>query len=179
MEKRAILSAEQIDLTVKRLCFQLLERHKNLSNTVLIGLQPRGVHFARRVAETLALLSGESIAYGELDVTFYRDDFRRGDGHLKANPTRIDFLIEDKKVVLIDDVLFTGRTIRAGFDALLHYGRPASVELMVLIERSWSRQFPIEADYLGKSTNTLKSQKVKVEWAGVDADSDQVLLITQ
>lgn len=141
----------------------MLENNIDLENTVLIGLQPRGIFLSDQIVEEIKKeLPGGKVEYGKLDITFYRDDIRKG-LHI-ANHTDIPFSIEGKKCVLIDDVLFTGRTIRAALDALLDFGRPEKVELCVLIDRRFSRQLPIQPDYVGKSVDSIISQKVKVEW---------------
>lgn len=141
----------------------MLENSSDMDNTVLIGLQPRGVFLSDRIVDEIKKeLPGEKIQYGKLDITFYRDDIRK-ELHI-ANRTDIPFSIEGKRVVLIDDVLYTGRTIRAALDALLDFGRPEKVELCVLIDRRFSRQLPIQPDYVGKSIDSIVSQKVKVEW---------------
>lgn len=172
---KTLLTNQQIGLTIKRLAHQLLENHVQLANTVLIGLQPRGVFLSDRIVHEIQQ-SGEAkeIAYGKLDITFYRDDVRK-EIHV-PNPMDIQFSVEDKNVVLIDDVLYTGRTIRAALDALMDFGRPAKVELMVLIDRRYSRQLPIQADYIGKSIDSIVTQKVKVLWKEKDAD-DAVVLV--
>lgn len=160
---KPVLSAQNLGITIKRLAHQVLENSDNLDNTVLIGLQPRGVFLSDRIVEEIKKeLPGQKIQYGKLDITFYRDDIRK-ELHV-ANQTDIPFSIEDKRVVLIDDVLYTGRTIRAALDALLDFGRPQKVELCVLIDRRFSRQLPIQPDYAGKSIDSIISQKVKVEW---------------
>lgn len=160
---KSILSEQQLAITIKRLAHQVLENHADLENTIIIGLQPRGVFLSDQVVEEIKKeLSPDKIQYGKLDITFYRDDIRK-ELHI-ANHTDIPFSIEGKKVILIDDVLYTGRTIRAAMDALLDFGRPDKVELCVLIDRRFSRQFPIQPDYTGKSIDTIISQKVKVEW---------------
>lgn len=160
---KTILSEQQVALTVKRLAHQVLEQHLKLDNTVIIGLQPRGVFLSdRMVHELSALVEPSSISYGKLDITFYRDDVRT-ELHV-ANKTDIPFSIEGKQVVLIDDVLWTGRTIRAALDALLDFGRPLKVELCVLIDRRFNRQLPIQPDYTGRAIDTITTQKVKVFW---------------
>jgi pyrimidine operon attenuation protein/uracil phosphoribosyltransferase len=160
---KIILDKKQLALTIQRLSYQLLENHGNFDNTVLIGMQPRGVLLADRMYENLKqILPNNTINYGRMDITFYRDDLRKS---LHApNKTDILFSIEDKNVVLIDDVLYTGRSIRAALDALIDFGRPQKVELCVLINRKFSRQLPIQPDYSGKSIDSIVSQKVKVEW---------------
>ena len=160
---RSILSEKQLGITIKRLAHQILENNDDLASTVFIGIQPRGVYLADQiVAELKKQISGNPVLYGKLDITFYRDDIRK-ELHI-ANQTEIPFSIEGKKVVLIDDVLYTGRTIRAALDALLDYGRPEKVELCVLIDRRFSRELPIQPDYVGKAIDSIISQKVKVEW---------------
>lgn len=164
---KTILSEAQLAITIKRLSNQLLENHLSLKDTVLIGIQPRGIHFSDRVVKELSeQMPTEKIKYGKLDITFYRDDVRQGLHTL--NHTDIPFSIENKNVVLIDDVLYTGRTIRAALDALLDFGRPAKVELCVLIDRRFSRQLPIQPDYVGKAIDSIISQKVIVFWKGKD-----------
>ena len=167
---RPILSEQQLDITIKRLAHQVLENNSDLANTVVIGLQPRGIFLSDRIVEEMQKeMPGTGIQYGKLDITFYRDDIRK-QLHI-ANRTDIPFSIENKRVVLIDDVLYTGRTIRAALDALLDFGRPEKVELCVLIDRRFSRQLPIQPDYTGKSIDSIISQKVKVEW-----DKKEVIL---
>lgn len=167
---RPILSEQQLGITIKRLAHQVLENNSDLGNTVVIGLQPRGIFLSDRIVEEIQKeMPGTIIQYGKLDITFYRDDIRQ-QLHV-ANRTDIPFSIENKRVVLIDDVLYTGRTIRAALDALLDFGRPEKVELCVLIDRRFSRQLPIQPDYTGKSIDSIISQKVKVEW-----DKKEVIL---
>ena len=177
MQPRVILNSTQLQLTINRLCYQLIENHNDFSNTVLIGLQPRGKYLLNAVTAQLAQINKKlPVINGNLDITFYRDDFRRGDV-LKANTTEIDFEVEGKKVVLIDDVLYTGRTIRAGLEAINHFGRHASVELLVLIDRRFSSHLPIQPDYTGKTVDSVTKEKLKVEWKGIDK-KNQVLLYT-
>ena len=165
-----ILNKPQLHLTILRLAHQLMENHLHLNELVFIGLQPRGVQVSKLIVDNIQkLYPDEKIAYGILDITFYRDDIRE-ELHV-ANKTDIPFSIEGKKVILIDDVLYTGRTIRAALDALQDFGRPKKVELCVLVDRRFSRELPIQPDYFGKAIDTLVSQKVKVEW-----DTEQVIL---
>ncbi|TMI62942.1 MAG: bifunctional pyr operon transcriptional regulator/uracil phosphoribosyltransferase PyrR [Bacteroidetes bacterium] len=172
---KSILSEQQLAITIKRLAHQLLENHVNLENTVLIGLQPRGIFLSDRIVEEIKKeIPGGEILYGKLDITFYRDDIRK-ELH-NANRTDIPFSIENKNVVLIDDVLYTGRTIRAALDALLDFGRPEKVELCVLIDRRFSRQLPIQADYAGKSIDSIVTQKVKVLWKSKDGKDEVIFL---
>lgn len=177
MQKRLILSKQLFDITVDRLCQQLIENHQNFNNTIILGLQPRGIFLANLVKKRISELTGHLLPLGYLDTTFHRDDFRRRDIPKQANETKIDFIIEDKNVVLIDDVLFTGRSVRAAMDAMLAFGRPVKVELLVLINRKYSRDLPIAPDYVGKNVNTIASQKVSVEWGIQGANGNCVYLI--
>jgi pyrimidine operon attenuation protein/uracil phosphoribosyltransferase len=177
MQKRLILSERLFQITVDRLCQQLIENHQNFKNTVILGLQPRGIHLADLVKDRIKELTTHQLPIGYLDTTFHRDDFRRRDIPKQANETKVNFIIEDKNVVLIDDVLFTGRSVRAAMDAMLGFGRPAKVELLVLVNRKYSRDLPIEPDYVGTNVNTVATQKVKVEWKGQGAKENSVYLI--
>lgn len=163
MQKKLILDSDLLDITLSRLCQQLIENHQDFAETVIIGLQPRGVLLAEIIHQKLEKILKKTIPLGLLDTTFHRDDYRRREIPVKATETRIPFVIEAKKVVLVDDVLFTGRTVRAAMDAMISFGRPAKVELLVLIDRKYNRDLPIAPDYVGKIVNTLASQKVLVE----------------
>jgi pyrimidine operon attenuation protein/uracil phosphoribosyltransferase len=172
---KTLLTSQQIALTVKRLAHQLLENHVALADTVIIGLQPRGIFLSDRIVQEMKnSREVANISYGKLDITFYRDDVRK-EIHV-PNQTSVNFSVEEKNVVLIDDVLYTGRTIRAALDALMDFGRPAKVELMVLIDRRYSRQLPIQADYIGRSIDSIITQRVKVLWSDNDG-TDEVVLI--
>ncbi len=177
MERKQLLTSKELDVILHRLACQLIENHTDFSDTVLIGLQPRGVFLAQRL---VAMLGKEyqvvGIQYGALDITFFRDDFRRGEKPLAANTTDIPFLVEDKKVVFIDDVLYTGRSIRAALTALQSFGRPSKVELLVLIDRRFSRDLPIQPDYIGKAVDAINKERVVVNWASQDGE-DAVYLI--
>lgn len=178
MEKRVILNSKHFGITLKRLAAQLIENHKDFSNTALIGLQPRGIHVLERLKQILETELGHEIQCGQLDITFYRDDFRRREIPLIPSATNIDFIIENKNVVLIDDVLFSGRTIRSGLDAILTFGRPNKVELLTFIDRRFERHLPIQPDYSGKTVDTLSTQRVSVEWEEIEGE-DKVILFTQ
>lgn len=176
MKPKIVLEKKAFQLTIKRLCYQLIENHNDFSKSVIIGLQPRGVFLAKRIHKELStILKTKKIELGTLDVTFYRDDFRKKE--LIPNATDINFIIEDKNVILIDDVLFSGRTIRAGLDAMLAFGRPADVELLVLIDRRLNRNLPIQAKYVGKTIDSVASENVKVTWTETDG-SDSVFIFS-
>ena len=161
-----ILDKDQLHLTLKRLAHQLIENHYPFTDTCFIGIQPRGIPVSDYVIQYLSsLYPGMALNYGKLDITFYQDDIRR-QLHVPS-VTDLPFSIENRKVVLIDDVLYTGRTIRAAMDALLDNGRPSKVELCVLVDRRYSRQLPIQPDYCGKAIDSFITQKVKV-WLGED-----------
>jgi pyrimidine operon attenuation protein/uracil phosphoribosyltransferase len=165
MKSRIILEKKQLEITLNRLCYELIERLGDFSNTALIGMQPRGIFLSRRIKDNLIhILGKQPFEYGELDISFYRDDFRRGHDQIVPSELKIDFNIQDKKIVLIDDVLYTGRSIRSALDALTDFGRPGKVELLVLIDRVYSRDLPIQPDYIGMSVDTRAHDKVKVEW---------------
>ena len=171
---KSILTQKQIELTVKRLAHQILENHLHLENTVLIGIQPRGIFLSDRIVnEMKRLIPAEKILYGKLDITFYRDDIRK---ELKlANTTEIPFSTAGKNIIIIDDVLWTGRTIRSALDALIDFGRPSKIELCVLIDRRFSRELPIQSDYVGRAIDTFPSQKVFVRWKE-NFGKDEVIL---
>ncbi|MCT4560569.1 MAG: bifunctional pyr operon transcriptional regulator/uracil phosphoribosyltransferase PyrR [Crocinitomicaceae bacterium] len=177
MGKQIILHPKQFELTINRLCFQLIENHRNFEDTVIIGLQPRGIHVVTRLKLRLEEILGKEVTCGNLDITFYRDDFRRREKPLIPSATNINFSIENKNIVLVDDVLFTGRTIRSGLDALLAFGRPKQVELLTMIDRRFKRHLPIQADYVGKTVDTLVSERVSVEWKDVEGE-DRVVLFS-
>lgn len=178
MQNLTLLDGQKFQITLQRLCHQLIENHNDFSNSVIIGIQPRGTYLANRIAEELKqIIPNANILHGNLDNTFYRDDFRRNDSPLLPNSTKIDFIIEGKKVILVDDVLWTGRTIRATMDAMLAFGRPEKVELLVLVDRRYSRQLPIEPDYIGIKVDSISSQKVIVSWKEAD-EEDKVILIS-
>ena len=175
-QPRVILDSKSFGLTIDRLCCQLIENHNDFKQSVIIGLQPRGIFLAQRIHKLISQKTGnKNIPYGSLDITFYRDYFRRGEPHIPKS-TQMDFIIEDKKVILVDDVLFTGRTIRAGLDAMLAFGRPQLVELLVLVDRRFSRHLPIMPNYVGITVDTISTEKVSVEWKEADG-GDKVLLM--
>ena len=176
MKLRALLTKEEIHIILNRLACQLVENHGDFKNSVLIGLQPRGKYLAERLKTLLEDKYGiEQVALGFLDTTFFRDDFRRRDAPLEANSTKINFLVEDKKVVFIDDVLYSGRSVRAGLTAIQSFGRPKEIELLVLIDRRFSRHLPIQPDYKGRQVDVLNKDKVIVTWLN-EGQEDEVLI---
>ncbi len=165
MSQKVLLSSKEIHIILHRLACQLLENHLNFSDTVLIGIQPRGSFLANRLAKILKEeYKVSDIKLGLLDITFFRDDFRRSHKPLEASNTNIDFLIEGKNVVLIDDVLYTGRSIRAALTAIQSFGRPQEIELLTLIDRRFSRHLPIQPNYRGRQVDAINDEKVKVMW---------------
>jgi pyrimidine operon attenuation protein/uracil phosphoribosyltransferase len=170
-----LISEQQLPSIIKRLAHQILETYPGLANTVIVGLQPRGVFLSDKIVAALQQeLSPEQVVYGKLDITFFRDDIRR-ELHLPTE-TDLPFSIEGKTVILIDDVLYTGRTIRAALDALLSFGRPSKVALCVLVDRKPSRELPIQPDFAGKEMDTLTLHKVKVRWKEHEGVDDVILL---
>ncbi|MEL7145066.1 MAG: bifunctional pyr operon transcriptional regulator/uracil phosphoribosyltransferase PyrR [Bacteroidota bacterium] len=176
MQRRLLLNQERLKITIARLCQQLIENHGNFDDSVILGMQPKGIYLAERIAGNLEKQLGKQIPLGFLDTTFYRDDFRRRDEPLKPNETKVPFIIERKNVILIDDVLYTGRSVRAALDAMIAFGRPARVEFLVLIDRLYSRQVPVEASYIGKKVNTNEDEKVSVELTDQGGD-DKIWLV--
>ncbi|MBE14770.1 MAG: bifunctional pyr operon transcriptional regulator/uracil phosphoribosyltransferase PyrR [Dokdonia sp.] len=165
MSQKVLLNATEVNIILHRLACQLIENHTDFSETVLIGIQPRGIFLAERIAKLLReSYHIKEVVLGYLDITFYRDDFRRSEKILEANKTKIDFVVENKKVVFIDDVLYTGRSINAALTALQSFGRPQEVELMCLIDRRFSRHLPIQPDYRGRQVDAINEEKVKVSW---------------
>ncbi|PQJ23556.1 bifunctional pyr operon transcriptional regulator/uracil phosphoribosyltransferase PyrR [Tenacibaculum sp. SG-28] len=165
MSRKTLLTEKEIEIILHRLACQLIENHNDFSNTVLIGLQPRGSYLAHRLEKLLRNdYKIKDLQLGLLDITFYRDDFRRREAPLEATSTEINFLIEGKKVVIIDDVLYSGRSVRSALTAMQSYGRPDSIELLVLIDRRFSRHLPIQPNYRGRQVDAINKEKVVVHW---------------
>jgi len=178
MQNLTLLDGKKFQITLQRLCRQLIENHDDFSKSVIIGIQPRGIYLAKRIAvELRKILPGKEILQGDLDITFYRDDFRRRESQLVPNQTKIDFIIENKKVIMMDDVLWTGRTIRAAMDALQAFGRPDKVELLALVDRRYSRHIPVSPDYVGIEVDSIASQRVVVSWVETDGE-DKIVLVS-
>ena len=176
ISRKELLNQIDISVTIERLCQQLIEEHDDFSETVIVGIQPRGILLSSRIIDRLATIDNNiKISSGNIDIAFYRDDLRRRKIPVIPEVMDMNLTIEGKNVVLIDDVLYTGRSVRAAIDALMTFGRPNSVELLVLINRRFSRHLPIEANYIGKTINTLESEKVIVEWREIHK-TDRVLI---
>lgn len=175
---RIILEQGKFQILLRRLSHQLVEDHGTFAETCLVGLQPRGIHLGNRIHEQLSLITeNDQIDFGKLDITFYRDDFRSRKKPLQASQMEMDFLVEDRKVILIDDVLYTGRSVAAALNALQHYGRAKSVELLTLIDRRFNRHLPVHPDYTGMTIDALDEAYVRVEWEEMHG-ADRVILFS-
>jgi pyrimidine operon attenuation protein / uracil phosphoribosyltransferase len=177
---RVLLDAEAVERTLSRIAHEIIERNAPFERIALVGIHTRGVPLAQRLRRLIAERAGECVALGTLDITFYRDDVqvRGGEAPLHAQPvvraTRLDFPLEGMTCILVDDVLYTGRTIRAAIDALFDYGRPARVQLAVLVDRG-HRELPIRPDYVGKNLPTSRAERVNVRVTEVDG-ADEVTI---
>ena len=179
MSQKVLLNSKEVNIILHRLACQLIEKHSDFTNTVLVGIQPRGKFLADRLCKVLREdYRIKNVKLGYLDITFFRDDFRRGEKPLEANTTEIDFMVENKNVVFIDDVLYTGRSIRAALTAIQSFGRPSEIELLTLIDRRFSRHLPIQPDYRGRQVDAINNEKVKVNWIENDGE-DSVYLINK
>ena len=177
MSQKVLLTSKEVNIILHRLACQLIEKHLDFSNSVLVGIQPRGVFLANRIKDILEQeYAIKGLKLGYLDITFFRDDFRTSDKQLEANQTKIDFLVENKNVIFIDDVLYTGRSINAALTAIQSFGRPSEVELLVLIDRRFSRHLPIQPDYRGRQVDVFNNEKVKVHWRENDGE-DSVYMV--
>ena len=177
MSQKVLLNAKEVNIILHRLACQLIENHTHFKDTVLVGLQPRGTFLANRLKKILVEEYGiTDLKLGLLDITFFRDDFRRTDQPLEANKTTINFVVEDKRVVFIDDVLYTGRSIRAALTAIQSFGRPSEVELLTLIDRRFSRHLPIQPNYRGRQVDAINEERVKVNWKDNEGE-DVVYLV--
>jgi len=177
IEERQILNQKDIQITIERLCQQLIEHHGDFKNTVIVGVQPRGTFLSNRIiAKLKQLLKTTNFESGSLDISFYRDDLRRRDEPIVPEVMDMNLSLEDKTVILVDDVLFTGRSIRSAIDALMAFGRPKSVELLTLIDRRFSRDLPIQPNYVGRTIDAIDSERVIVEWKEVNG-KDRILMV--
>lgn len=179
MNQKLLLNTQEIEIILHRLACQLIENHHNFEDSILIGIQPRGIFVADRIKNLLEhQYNIQNLQIGYLDITFYRDDFRRGTKTLEANTTQINFVVEGKKVVFIDDVLYTGRSIRSALTAIQSFGRPSEIELLTLIDRRFSRHLPIQPTYKGRQVDAINEEKVKVHWKENEGE-DAVYLISE
>ena len=177
MSEKIVFNHTELDLSVNRLCWQLIENHSDFKETVIVGVQPRGTFLSKRIISQLELLvSPNLIQNGNIDISFYRDDLMRRSAPIVPEVMDMDFSVEGKNVVLVDDVLYTGRSIRSAIDALMAFGRPNTVELLVLINRRFSRHLPIQPNYVGRTIDAIDSERVIVEWEELTA-KDRVLMI--
>ena len=184
---RVISEKEKFDLTIERLCYHLIEDYDNFEDTCIVGIQTGGAQLATRLLQKLAEIlprqrvvkpqasSVGNILFGKLDITFYRDDFRTSKKPLAANVNDMPFVIENQRIILVDDVLYTGRSVQAAMTALNHYGRPKSIKLLVLVERRFNREIPVRPDYIGLSMDSLDDAYVSVEWAESEGE-DRILI---
>jgi len=175
---KVILSQERFALTCERICQQLIEKYDDFQDTCIIGIQDRGAIFSDRIVELLHQNKVKGLDYGKIDISFHRDDYRKRDRPLAPSATEIDFIIEEKKVILIDDVLYTGRSIHAAMSALQQFGRPSQIELLVLVDRRFNRHFPIHPDITGIAVDAIDEAYVKVEWSHLDG-KDQIKLFSK
>ena len=176
IEQRELLNKKEIEITIERLCQQLIENHQDFKNTVIVGVQPRGAFLSNRIITKLqSLISTSTIQSGNVDISFYRDDLMRREDPIVPQVMDMNLSVEGKNVVLIDDVLFTGRSIRSAIDALMAFGRPKSVELLILIDRRFSRHLPIQPNYVGRTIDEIDSERVIVEWKEVNG-KDRILM---
>lgn len=173
-EKSRILDKEAIDKTLERLAHEIVEEHATIEDVAIIGIKNRGAHIAKRIADRITRLSGKDISVGALDITLYRDDLTQVSEQPVVHATEIDFAIDGKKVILVDDVLYTGRTVRCALDALIDFGRPARIQLAVLVDRG-HRELPIKADYVGKNVPTSDKEVVEVRLVETEGKDEVVL----
>ena len=178
MEERPIISPRHFSIIIERLCQQLIEDYEDFENAAIVGVQARGAVLAERIHGRLEAITSHAIEFGKLDITFFRDDFRTRIDPIQANKTEINFSLEGKRIVLIDDVLYRGRTVQAALAALNHFGRPEAVRLLVLVDRRFNRQVPIKPDYVGQSVDAYDKAYVKVEMTE-EGGTDRVLLFPE
>ncbi|CUU10801.1 pyrimidine operon attenuation protein / uracil phosphoribosyltransferase [Candidatus Kryptobacter tengchongensis] len=173
--KEKIMDADDIERTLNRLVYEIVERNKGSKNLAVVGIRTRGEFLAKRIAEKISKLENNQIPVGILDITFYRDDVRLKLRQPEVKTTEINFSIDDRDIILVDDVLFTGRTVRAALDELMDFGRPKTVQLVVLIDRG-NRELPIQADFVGRRVKTSLNEEIRVKLREVDGE-DSVILI--
>lgn len=168
---KIILGSDRFDFTMNRLVHELIENYDDFSNACVIGIQDRGAIFSDAIVDILQEKGIVDFDYGKLDISFHRDDFRRREFPVTPSETTVDFLVEDKNIILVDDVLYTGRTVQAAMAALQQFGRPAQVELLVFVDRRFNRHLPIQADYVGITVDAIDKAYVRVEWAQLDGSN--------
>ena len=173
--KSKLMDPDDLERTIARLTYQIIERNKGLEDIVVIGIQTRGAFLAERVVKKMKELEKKDVPIGILDITLYRDDFRTSLKNPQVQSTDIPFSVNEKIIVLVDDVFYTGRTVRAALDALMDFGRPASIQLAILIDRG-HRELPIEADFIGKKVKTSVGEEIRVRMNEVD-DEDAIYLV--
>lgn len=174
MAKKVLMDSETIDRTIVRMTSEILEKNKGAKNLVVVGVRTRGVHIAERIVNRINKLEKIKPPMGTLDITLYRDDFRRKTEWPKVEKTEIPFSVEDKEVILVDDVIYTGRTTRAALEEIMDFGRPSSIQLVTMVDRG-HRELPIQPDYIGILVNTLSSEKVRVHLKETDG-KDEVIV---
>lgn len=178
MNVNVVLESQDVERTLRRIAHEIVEKNPDMAEVALVGIHTRGVVLAARLHRLLTELTGSEVSLGEIDISFYRDDIqaRSGERQPVVHASRLDFPLEDRTVVLVDDVLFTGRTVRAGIDALFDYGRPARIQLAVLCDRG-HRELPIRPDYVGKNLPTSRHERVAVKLNETDGE-DSVSIIS-
>lgn len=174
-----ILDGPSMNRAITRIAHEIIERNKGIDECILVGIKTRGAFLAKRLAERIEKIEGKAIRTGELDITLYRDDLstKLDDEEAHVQQVDIDYVVKDQKIILVDDVLFTGRTVRAALDAVMDLGRPAQIQLAVLVDRG-HRELPIRADYVGKNIPTSSSEKIVVRLEEVDGEDNVTLLKT-
>ncbi len=183
LDVRVIMDESAIRRALTRIAHEMVEKNKGIEGCVMVGIRTRGVHLAKRIAERIFAIEGVPISVGELDITRYRDDRAldeqtgKTDKSASGEEISLPFSTQDKRIILVDDVLYTGRTIRAALDALMDYGRPQSIQLAVLVDRG-HRELPIRPDYVGKNVPTSRQEKIRVSLTEIDG-ADQVTILHQ
>lgn len=172
--EKTALSADDISRIITRMAYEIMEIHKGIKNLALVGIQTRGVYLAKRLKSRIKEIEGESPLIGELDINLYRDDWTQVGYSPVVKPTEINFFVEGRKIILVDDVLYTGRTVRAAIDALMDFGRPGKIELAVLVDRG-HRELPIEANFVGRFIDTMPEETVNVMLSEHDGE-DRVVV---
>lgn len=176
MPTKTVMDSDSVNRTISRIVNQILERNNGARDLAIIGIRTRGVYIAGRIAGEIERIEGIKPPLGTLDITLYRDDLRHKTEWPKVKKTEIPFTVEDKKVILVDDVIYTGRTIRAAIDEIMDYGRPSSIQLVALVDRGL-RELPIQPDYVGSKFDTLSSEEVNVRLREADG-TDEVIIVT-